>query len=57
VSGVLSPTVLISVAAHGVTAGPLSARHADRVARTYGPIETEPLVEPMSSRGRGSMPR
>jgi len=55
VSGVLSVTVLISVVAHGVTAGPLSHRYGAWVDRTHGPIETEPSVEPMPSRGRGSI--
>jgi sodium/hydrogen antiporter len=55
VSGVLSLTVLISVVAHGVTAGPLSTRYGAWVDRTHGPIETEPSIEPRPSRGRGSM--
>lgn len=54
VGGVISLTVLISVFAHGVTAGPLSQAYGTWVARTHGPIETEPSVEPMPSRGRRS---
>lgn len=54
VGGVLSVTVLLSVVLHGVTAGPLSNRYGAWVSRTHGPIETEPSVEPMPSRGRGS---
>lgn len=54
VAGVLSMTVLLSVVAHGVTAGPLSATYGAWVSRAHGPIETEPSVEPMPSRGRGS---
>ncbi len=54
VGGVLSLTVLISVFAHGVTAGPLSQAYGTWVARAHGPIETEPSVEPMPSRGRRS---
>jgi NhaP-type Na+/H+ or K+/H+ antiporter len=53
VGGVLSVTVLLSVVLHGVTAGPLSIRYGAWVARAHGPIETEPSVEPMPSRGRG----
>jgi NhaP-type Na+/H+ or K+/H+ antiporter len=55
VAGVLSVTVLISVVAHGLTAGPLSQRYAAWVVRTHGPIETEPSIEPRPARGRGSM--
>ncbi len=54
VGGVISLTVLISVVAHGVTAGPLSNAYGAWVARAHGPIETEPSVEPMPSRGRSS---
>lgn len=54
VAGVLSVTVLLSVVLHGVTAGPLSTRYGAWVSRHHGPIETEPSVEPMPSRGRGS---
>jgi sodium/hydrogen antiporter len=54
IAGVLSLTVLISVVAHGVSAAPLSARYGAWVARTHGPIETEPSVEPMPSRGRAA---
>ena len=53
VAGVLSVTVLLSVVLHGITAGPLSTRYGAWVARNHGPIETEPSVEPMPSRGRG----
>lgn len=53
IGGVLTVTVLLSVVLHGVTAGPLSNRYGAWVSRTHGPIETEPSVEPMPSRGRG----
>ena len=53
VTGVVGLTVLLSVVLHGATAGPLAGRYGGWVARTHGPIESEPSVEPMPSRGRG----
>ena len=55
VAGVVGVTVLLSVFLHGMSAGPLSQRYGAWVARTHGPIETEPSIEPMPSRGMGSM--
>jgi NhaP-type Na+/H+ or K+/H+ antiporter len=55
VSGVLALTVLLSVVAHGVSATPLSQRYGAWVARTHPPIEQEPSVEPMASRGRSAV--
>jgi NhaP-type Na+/H+ or K+/H+ antiporter len=54
VAGVLTLTVLLSVVAHGVSATPLSVRYGGWVRRTHAPIETEPSVEPMPSRGRSA---
>lgn len=54
VGGVLSLTVLLSVFAHGMTAGPLSAAYGSWATRTNAPIESERSVEPMPSRGRSS---
>jgi NhaP-type Na+/H+ or K+/H+ antiporter len=54
VAGVLSLTVLISVVAHGVSAGPLSRRYGEWVRRTHAPIEREPSIEPMPARGRSA---
>jgi NhaP-type Na+/H+ or K+/H+ antiporter len=54
VVGVVSVTVLLSVVAHGVSAGPLAQRYGEWAKRTQGPIEMEPTVEPMPSRGRSS---
>lgn len=53
VGGVVTLTIVASVVLHGVSAGPLSRRYGAWVARTHGPIESEPSVEPMPSRGRG----
>ncbi|MFN8071100.1 MAG: cation:proton antiporter [Mycobacterium sp.] len=50
--GVLSMTVLISVFAHGFTAGPMSQTYGQWVERMGAPISLEPSVEPRSSRGR-----
>lgn len=55
VAGVLGLTVALSVVAHGVSAGVLSQRYGAWVARTHGPIETEPSVEPMRGRRSGGM--
>jgi len=52
IAGVIALTVMISVVAHGVSAGPLAARYGSWAARTHAPIEVEPSVEPMPSRGR-----
>jgi NhaP-type Na+/H+ or K+/H+ antiporter len=54
VAGVLAVTVLVSVVAHGVSATPLSERYGAWAARTHAPIEREPSVEPMPSRGRSA---
>jgi NhaP-type Na+/H+ or K+/H+ antiporter len=51
VAGVIAFTVLFSVFAHGITAGPLAARYGAWAARTNAPIEREPSVEPMRTRG------
>lgn len=50
-AGVVAFTVLFSVAAHGLTAGPLAARYGTWAQRTHAPIEKEPSVEPMRTRG------
>ena len=55
VAGVLGLTVTLSVVAHGVSAGVLSQRYGEWVARTHGPIESEPSVEPMQGRRSGGM--
>jgi hypothetical protein len=55
VAGVLGLTVTLSVVAHGVTAGVLSQRYGDWVARTHAPIEVEPSVEPMPGRQSAGM--
>jgi NhaP-type Na+/H+ or K+/H+ antiporter len=52
VDGVLAVTVLLSVFAHGITAGPLSRAYGRWVGRGGNPAVLEPSVEPMSSRGR-----
>lgn len=53
VTGVISLTVLLSVAAHGATAGPLARRYGAWAEASQAPIEMEPATEPMPSRGRG----
>ena len=53
VAGVLAVTVLLSVFAHGFSAGPLSQAYGEWAERTDAPIAREPSVEPMSTRGRG----
>lgn len=50
--GVLAMTVLLSVFAHGFTAGPLSRAYGKWADRVGAPINVEPSVEPRSSRGR-----
>lgn len=51
VAGVIAFTVLFSVFAHGFTAGPLAVRYGAWAKRTDAPIEHEPSVEPMRTRG------
>ena len=51
VIGTLAVTVLISVFAHGISAGPLAGRYAAWVARTHPPIEHETAPEPAPTRG------
>lgn len=53
VTGVIGLTVLLSVILHGATAGPLAGRYGAWAEGTQAPIEMEPSVEPMPSRGRG----
>lgn len=50
VVGVIGFTVILSVIAHGVTAGPLAARYGAWAKRTHAPAEQEPSVEPMRAR-------
>lgn len=52
VAGVLTVTVMLSVFAHGFTAGPLSRAYGRWAEHNHAPITVEPSVEPMSSRGR-----
>lgn len=52
IEGVLAVTVLLSVFAHGVTAGPLSRRYGAWVEAGGDPAIVEPSVEPVTSRGR-----
>ena len=52
VTAVMTVTVLLSVFAHGFTAGPLSRAYGTWAERSGDPISLEPSVEPMSSRGR-----
>jgi NhaP-type Na+/H+ or K+/H+ antiporter len=52
VDGALSITVLLSVFAHGITAGPLSRVYGEWVERTGAPAGLEPSVGPVVSRGR-----
>ena len=51
VSGVIAFTVLLSVFLHGVSAGPLSVQYGAWAKRTNAPIEHEPSIEPMRTRG------
>jgi NhaP-type Na+/H+ or K+/H+ antiporter len=51
VSGVIAFTVLLSVFLHGFSAGPLSQNYGSWAKRTNAPIEQEPSVEPMRTRG------
>jgi NhaP-type Na+/H+ or K+/H+ antiporter len=57
ISGVIAITVLLSVFAHGFSAGPLSQRYGTWVRRTHPPIEQEESVEPMPTRGSHSIDR
>lgn len=50
--GVLACTVVLSVFAHGLSAGPLSARYGRWVSQRHPPVEREPAAEPKTSRGR-----
>ncbi len=52
VTGPLAVTVLLSVFAHGFTAGPLSVAYGDWAQRVGAPILSEPSVEPLPMRGR-----
>lgn len=52
VVGTIAVTVLLSVFAHGLSAGPLAARYGAWVARTHPPIEREPASQPAPPRGR-----
>lgn len=52
-TGVVALTVLLSVILHGATSGPWAKWYGRWVARNDTPIEVEPSVEPMPSRGRG----
>lgn len=52
VAAVMTVTVLLSVFAHGFTAGPLSQAYGRWAERSGDPINLEPSVEPVSSRGR-----
>lgn len=54
VEGVLVVTVLLSVFAHGFSAGPLSQMYGEWAERTEAPITKEPSVEPLSTRGRST---
>lgn len=51
IAGVVAFTVMFSVFAHGLTAGPLAARYGAWAKRTHAPIEQEAAVEPMRTRG------
>lgn len=52
VDGALAVTVVLSVFAHGFTAGPLSRAYGAWVRRTGDPIGDEPSGAPVTSRGR-----
>lgn len=52
VAAVMAVTVLLSVFAHGFTAGPLSKAYGKWAEHSGDPISLEPSVEPRSSRGR-----
>lgn len=57
IAGVLGVTVLLSVVAHGLTATPWARRYGAWAAASRAPIEQEPAVEPMPSRGRPARQR
>jgi NhaP-type Na+/H+ or K+/H+ antiporter len=58
VVGVAAATVLVSVVAHGASAGIGAVRYGAWVHRTHAPIEAEPSVEPRRGRGiHGARPR
>jgi len=52
VAGVIAFTVLISVFAHGISAGPLSRRYGAWARSTQAPVESTASVEPQPARGR-----
>jgi len=52
VAGVIAFTVLLSVFAHGFSAGPLSRRYGAWAHRTQAPTESTASVEPQPARGR-----
>lgn len=52
VAGVIAFTVLFSVFAHGISAGPLSRRYGQWAGSTQAPIESTASVEPQPARGR-----
>lgn len=51
IAGVLSMTVVLSVFAHGFSAGPLSNAYGDWAEDTGAPVGSEPLHGPLYSRG------
>ena len=53
-TGVIACTIVLSVFAHGLSAGPLSTRYGRWVTSHHPPIEREPGVAPTASRGRVS---
>lgn len=52
VNGVLAVTVLISVFAHGFSAGPLSQMYGEWAERNHAPISVEPPEVRIATRGR-----
>ena len=54
VEGVLAVTVVISVFAHGLTAGPCSRAYGAWAARRHAPVVDEPEPHPILTRGRGT---
>lgn len=55
IAGVIALTVLLSVFAHGITAGPLSKAYGDWAERTGDSINDDASVEPMPTRGRAGI--
>jgi NhaP-type Na+/H+ or K+/H+ antiporter len=51
ISGVIAFTVLFSVFLHGFSAAPLSQKYGAWAKRTDAPVEHEPSIEPMRTRG------